>query len=115
MVIIKLQRWIQSCRPGVQELSGGRISRQAARLLVRPNPSNQPATLLKASLFTLGLVPSSGSEFLGQQSTQTNLSVIVVKFVSVKSQLFIETAKIVFLCSVQLLSWCPHFILIVVM
>lgn len=64
MVIVQLQRWIKICGPGVQELSGRRISRQETGHPDRPDPSDQSATLLKTSLFTLSSGLSSGSDFL---------------------------------------------------
>lgn len=60
VVVIRLQGRIKSCRPWVEELSRRYISRQETGLHVHPDPSDQPQTLLKADLFSSGLVPSPG-------------------------------------------------------
>lgn len=61
MVIVQLQRWTKSCRPGVQELSGKCSSRQETRCPCSPDPSDKSETLLKANLFTPDLELTSGS------------------------------------------------------
>lgn len=58
MVVVRLQRRVQRCGTGVQELDGRLFSQQETGLPKCAGPSNQPATLLKAHLYTFGLEAS---------------------------------------------------------